>query len=319
MQFRTEIGAFNLTPKICYTDRIFSIGSCFSVEIAARLRSLRYRVHDNPAGITFNPISIADILKMIKTGDSLPGEDLLFNGSTWCHPLFHSSFNQLSKEDYIRKTVYSLSHARHFLSECSWVIITLGTAFVHDWIAGNMTANNCHKLPGDQFRKRRLTVEEIVDALNSSTGIIESMSSTNVNFILTVSPVRHTREGLHENQLSKALCLLAADKVSMIKPNVHYFPSYEIMMDDLRDYRFYGEDLIHPTSFATDYIFDTFSKGVLDEDEEEIRTAVQKINRKIQHKPFNPDSEAYDTFQKNLASDIKAFNSKYGHLGMGFD
>jgi len=316
MKFRTETKIPDYTPQIRYGEAVLSLGSCFSVEMASRLKRIKYRVFDNPAGITFNPISIEHTLKMIKSGDSLPEDSLFFNGSVYCNLHFHGSFNHFEKEKLIKKVDSSISSARQFIPKARFVIITLGTAFVHELRSNGQIVNNCHKLPADNFIKKRLDSSEIYDSLCRSVALIEELSENRVDIIITVSPVRHSKEGLHANQLSKASCLLAVDQLCEGKANCHYFPSYEILLDELRDYRFYKEDMVHPSVQASDFIFERFSAAFLAEDEDDIRRQVEKINNAQAHKALNPESDKHKLFLAKLKEETEAFKLKHPHIDM---
>lgn len=316
MKFRIETDIPDYTPQIRYGEAVLSLGSCFSVEMASRLKRLKYKVFDNPAGITFNPISIEHTLKMIKSADSLPEDPVFFNGSVYCNLHFHGSFNHIEKEQLIKNTYSSILNARHFIQEARYVIITLGTAFVHELRSSSQIVNNCHKLPADTFLKRRLNTSEIYNSISRSVACIEELSSNKVDIILTVSPVRHSKEGLHANQLSKASCLLAIDQICEGKSNCHYFPSYEILLDELRDYRFYKEDMVHPSMLASDFIFEKFSSAFLAEEEENTRRQIEKINSARAHKALNPESEKHKLFLSKLKEEIEAFKREHPHIDM---
>ena len=317
MKFRIETEIPDYTPQIRYGEAVLSLGSCFSVEMASRLKRLKYKVIANPAGITFNPISIEHTLKMIKTDDSLPEESVFFNGSVYCNLHFHGCFNHVEKEEHIKKVESSLSKASQFIKNTRFVILTLGTAYVHEHKESGQIVNNCHKLPAGSFIKRRLGVTEIYESLSTSLALIEELSDHKVEALFAVSPVRHSKEGLHANQLSKASCLLAVDQLCVAKAHCHYFPSYEILVDELRDYRYYKEDMVHPSGQAADFIFEKFSSALLAEDEQDIRQQIEKINNAKAHKAFNPDSEQHKLFLEKLKEETEAFCLKYPYIDMG--
>ena len=194
------------------------------------------------------------------------------------------------------------------------MIITLGTAFVYEHAENGRIVNNCHKIPQSNFNRRLLSIDEITECLGDSLRKFEDHSANDLQVICTVSPVRHIKDGLHENQISKARCLLALDELCQGKDNYHYFPSYEILLDDLRDYRFYAEDMIHPSAQAVDYIFNKFEGTFLHPDESGLRKRISKIQAALAHKAFNPESEQHKAFLKNLKEEIKGLKAEYAFL-----
>ncbi|NNL91675.1 MAG: GSCFA domain-containing protein [Saprospiraceae bacterium] len=311
IKWRTTIEIQELEPKILYSQKILSLGSCFSVEIAQKLKSLQYQIFTNPAGITFNPISILTILKRVFSSDSLPEDQLNNQNGIWSHSDFHSSFNKSNKEDYILNANLNLSRASEFIRQTEYVFITIGTAFVFEDLKTGNIVNNCHKRPSNCFKRQLLTKEQIKEALSEIKQLLDDNSQKEINFIFTLSPVRHTRDGIVENMHSKAICLNAIHEFINENDRCHYFPSFEIMIDDLRDYRFYKRDLIHPNDLALDIIFNRFEKFGLFEKEEDLRNRIKNVNQSLQHKPLFPDSEEYKKFEKNRTQKINDLTSQY--------
>ena len=255
MQFQTQVSISDSPFKIKYGDRVLSLGSCFSVHVADILTKLKYDVFQNPCGITFNPFSIFSCIKRCINGNSLLQEELIQSGNLWTHPDFHGSFNNISPNQVSNTIDKSISEAHGFIKSVDYVFITLGTAYVYNFLKTGKLVNNCHKLPADMFERKLQNVEDITQCLNDIITLLTNHSSKPVRFILALSPVRHIKDGLKENQKSKASCLIAIHNVCDQFENVQYFPSYEIILDELRDYRFYNEDMIHPTSTAIKYVF----------------------------------------------------------------
>ncbi len=311
MKLRTEINSTPILNPISYRDKIMSFGSCFSSEIGQKLQNLKYAICLNPSGITFNASSIHNTIMRIKESNSLPEDELIFNGSTWCHIDFHGSFNSVNKTTIYNNINQSILDARKFVLESKYIIFTLGTAFVYEDIKKERIVNNCHKLPPTRFRKRLLEVDEIVTSLEHSMSILQSLSKNELNYIITLSPIRHKKEGLHQNQISKATCLLALEKIAKNRKDVYYFQSYEILLDDLRDYRFYKEDMIHPSQQALNYIYDIFERDVLNVEEQELRNRISKINQSLNHKPLFPESESHQSFLRKLENEIKQIEKTY--------
>ena len=233
--------------KIGYEDKILMLGSCFSDEIGAQMQQRYLQVTCNPFGTLYNPLSIAQALTMTEVPELVEHEGL------WHSMAHHGSFSRASKEEAEQAVRASIKAMQQALNEASVVIVTFGTAWVYEMkgeglpVTGYGVVGNCHKLPERCFVRRRLTVEEIVDAWKP---ILEKYSDK--HWLFTVSPIRHIKDGLHENQLSKATLLQSVDQLG------DYFPSYEIMLDELRDYRFYADDLVHPSSLAVNYIWERF-------------------------------------------------------------
>ncbi len=233
--------------KIGYEDKILMLGSCFSDEIGAQMQQRYLQVTCNPFGTLYNPLSIAQALTMTEVPELVEHEGL------WHSMAHHGSFSRASKEEAEQAVRASIKTMQQALNEASVVIVTFGTAWVYEMkgeglpVTGYGVVGNCHKLPERCFVRRRLTVEEIVDAWKP---ILEKYSDK--HWLFTVSPIRHIKDGLHENQLSKATLLQSVEQLG------DYFPSYEIMLDELRDYRFYADDLVHPSSLAVNYIWERF-------------------------------------------------------------
>ncbi len=240
--------------KIGYEDRVLMVGSCFSDEIGEQMQQRYLNVTCNPFGTLYNPLSIVQALTMTEVPELVEHEGL------WHAMSHHGSFSRSTKEEAFEAVRGSIETMQKALKEASVVIVTFGTAWVYELTSERMNeltneriVGNCHKLPESCFTRRRLTVEEIVAAWKP---ILEKYSDK--HWLFTVSPIRHIRDGLHENQLSKATLLLALEAISHQHSAVSYFPSYEIMLDELRDYRFYADDLVHPSSLAVNYIWERF-------------------------------------------------------------
>ena len=240
MKLQTIVDIAPSKWKIGYEDRILLLGSCFSDEIGEQMSQRYLQVTSNPFGTLYNPLSIAQALNMTVVPELVEYEGL------WHSMAHHGSFSRATKEDTQEAVSASIATMQKALKEASVVIVTFGTAWVYEY--QGKVCGNCHKLPAEAFTRRRLTVEEIVDAW---TPILEQYKDK--HWLFTVSPIRHIKDGLHENQLSKATLLQAVEKLT-----ADYFPAYEIVLDELRDYRFYADDLVHPSSMAVNYIWERF-------------------------------------------------------------
>ncbi len=314
MILRTTIKPPNYSFRIGYKSKILSLGSCFSEEIASKLGHLKYDVLQNPCGITFNPASILSTIKRVEVPDSLHSDQLIFSQSLYVHQDFHGSFNDIDPNNYLERAKSSLLAAQDHAEEVDVVFITLGTTFVYKRIDSGQIVNNCHKLPAAQFQKELLDLTTVSDLLKEIRERLVSLSSRNINFIWTVSPVRHTKNGIVDDRKSKSIALLAVHDLVEAHDDCHYFPSYELMTDDLRDYRFYKEDLIHPTKQAVQYIFETFERCLLKEDEKELRQKIQSLVRRQQHRPLFPESEEHKKLLESITRDQKALIDTYPYL-----
>ena len=252
MKLQTTIEIAPSDWKIGYEDHILMLGSCFSDEIGAQMAQRGLNVTVNPFGTLYNPLSIA---QAINSQFSILNSQLIEYGGLWHSMMHHGSFSRPTKEATEQAVKDSVEMMQRALDEASVIIVTFGTAWVYE-MNGEIVAN-CHKLPESSFTRRRLSVDEIVEAWKP---IIARFPDK--HWIFTVSPIRHIRDGLHENQLSKATLQMAIEQLSSLEGRpggVCYFPSYEILLDELRDYRFYADDLVHPSSLAVEYIWERFA------------------------------------------------------------
>ena len=295
--FRTEISCPASRP-ISLKDTILTAGSCFADQFGQWLQNNKFDVSVNPFGANYNPISIH---KALMESVSMELNDRLFieYEAIWHHFDYHSQWSSLKKEEL--KTILQklLQGVNQYLRKMNVLIITYGTAWVYHHKTQNTLVSNCHKIPGKEFEKRLLSIEEIATSFAQLYSVLKNIRPE-VRIILTVSPVRHIKDTLVLNSVSKAVLRLACHTFSSQYEQVEYFPSYEIMMDDLRDYRFYGRDKIHPNEEAVDYISQKFSDQYF---VPEVRSFIQKwqsIQQSMSHRPYHPDSEAHQLFLKDL-------------------
>jgi hypothetical protein len=294
--FRTIFPGMASPFQIGHHDRILLSGSCFTEHIGSRLNDLRFRTLVNPFGIVYNPFSIADALARLSDGNAIYTRDSIFeNQGVWRSWDHHSQFAKPDPVETLNGMNDAFRESSLFLKDTTYLLITLGTADVfYLYETGKIVANN-HKMPDRLFGTRRLSVDFVADVL---TGCLGSLLEKNpgMRFILTVSPVRHLRKGMIENQRSKAVLCLACEAVCRQIPEAHYFPAYEILLDDLRDYRFYTSDMIHPSDVAVNYIWDYFSGTYFSESTRQTNAALEKINAALRHRPFNQDTEQHRAF-----------------------
>lgn len=288
--------------KIGPSDTILSLGSCFSDNIGQRLAACRYDIVSNPLGVLFNAPSILASLREVDESRYGQREDIHF------HYDVHSQLNALEKSALAANIDTAQQKLHRQLEKCDWLILTLGTSIVHELKSDGLIVANCHKMPKELFAKRMLSIAETYETLDK----IKELVPAECRIIITVSPIRHTKEGLVQNQRSKSRLIEAANAFADKNKGVHYFPSYEIMMDELRDYRYYKADLIHPSDEAIDHIWRQFqSWGMDDQSVEKIKLA-ESINNSMQHKALLPESKGHQAFLASLRNKKEEFNRRYG-------
>jgi hypothetical protein len=303
MQFRTKIPILQTDFKIDYNAKIVSLGSCFAVNMAEKFDYFKFENSCNPFGILFHPLAIEKLIDFAVSGKEFTKKDIFFHNERWHCFDAHSDLSNASKDELIANLNAITTSLKLQLQAASHIIITYGTSWVYRNVTTNQIVANCHKVPQKQFVKEILSVETIKKSMQNTLDLIQKINP-NVNFIFTVSPVRHLKDGFVENQLSKAHLISAIYQIleSAIcnLQSAIYFPSYEIMMDELRDYRFYAEDMIHPNSVAIDYIWQRFSETSILEESHSIMKEVETIQKGLQHRPFNPNSESHQQFLLKL-------------------
>ena len=309
MKFRTEIICSTVNLPIGYQDKIMAFGSCFTENIGNRLSALKYDIDINPFGIQYNPASIAQGLNHIISGKAIELSALFEYNDSWHSFLHHSDFSDLSPERALHKMNNRLEKAANSIRKTNFLILTLGTAWIFKLKENSLVVNNCHKLPSDKFDRKRLSVEETIAELKKPLEILCS-ANPDLQIILSISPIRHLKDGLHENQLSKATLLLAAEELCSTFKNMYYFPAYEMLMDDLRDYRFYATDMSHPSNQAIDYIWEKFETSCLSAEENKLRNDLSSINEAMNHRLFNPNSENSRKFANAQLNKIEAIKKQ---------
>ncbi len=293
MKFRTEIEIAPWSNPITYKHNIVCLGSCFASAIAERLENYKFKVTTSPTGILFNPESIALAVELMMSSYRIKYEDIIERDGGYYSYLFHSSISGSSREEAIANMQRAIDDGAEKLRHADTLIITLGTAWRYRHKATNRVVANCHKMPATNFSRELMSVDDIYNALESI------LRATTARIVLTVSPVRHIGEGMEDNSLSKALLRVAMGTIAeRYTDRVTYFPSYEIMMDDLRDYRFYADDLVHPTKMAVDYIAEKFFEAATSNDTRQMMARIGKIVQASQHHPQNPNSDKYRGFCK---------------------
>lgn len=308
MKFRTEISLSKQEQVLNYDSKTFLIGSCFAENMSDKLNYFKFQYLLNPFGILFHPVAIETAFKDIIKQRIYNVDDLYFHNELWQSFNHHSAFSSTSKTAILKNINESNKNAFLFLKNATHIIISLGTAWVYEFTEKNHLVANCHKIPQKKFTKRLLSLTEIEQSIQNILVIITQFNPK-VTVLFTVSPVRHLSNGIVENNQSKALLLTAVHQVINQK-NSFYFPSFEIMMDDLRDYRFYKSDMIHPNELAVDYIWEQFKKTWIDEKSHQLMDEVAAIQKALQHKPFNENSPKHQVFLKNLHQKMEQLSVK---------
>jgi lysophospholipase L1-like esterase len=316
MNFRTQIPIPKSNHLIDYNSKIVSLGSCFAENMGDKFQYFKFQNTINPFGIIFNPVSIEKIIHKAINGIVFTEKDVFFYNDLWHCFDVHSDLSNSNKEDLLESLNAIIKSTKQQLEETSHIIITYGTSRVYRNIESNDIVANCHKVPQKQFKKELLSVDESKENITNTIKFIHSVNP-NCNIIFTVSPVRHIKDGFVENQLSKAHLISAIHSVletEQGKSNTEYFPSYEIMMDELRDYRFYAEDMLHPNQVAIDYIWKRFKETVILEAAFSTMDEVESIQKSLSHKPFNPTSASHLKFESKLREKITKLESQYSFM-----
>ena len=310
MNFTTKIPISKSAHPIDYHSKIVSLGSCFAVNMAEKLDFFKFENTCNPFGIIFNPVSIEKLVYRITQQLFYTENDIFFHNESWHCYEAHSELSHSNKAEFLNSLNGIIEKANGQISDASYFIITLGTSWVYRNIETNEIVANCHKVPQKQFKKELLSVEIIEQSIQNSIALIHKVNP-NANFIFTVSPVRHIKDGFVENQVSKAHLIAALQTAISHLPSTTYFPSYEIMMDELRDYRFYAEDMLHPSRVAIDYIWERFKETSISETAFSIMDEVQTIQKGLAHRPFNSNSESHQQFLSKLQDRITVVQKQF--------
>ncbi|MFV5691399.1 GSCFA domain-containing protein [Flavobacterium sp. LT1R49] len=316
MQFRTPIPISQSSHSIDYNSKIVSLGSCFVENMGKKFNYFKFENIINPFGIIFNPVSIEKLIYRIANQFFFTEKDIFFHNERWhCYEV-HSDFSDVDQKELLENLNAILRISLIQLFQASHLIVTFGTSWVYRNFESNAIVANCHKMPQNQFKKEILSVGTIENSIKNTIDLIKKINP-DCNFIFTVSPVRHIKDGFVENQLSKAHLISAIHSIlnsEHCKLNTEYFPSYEIMMDELRDYRFYGEDMLHPNQVAIDYIWKRFKETTISETAFSTMEEVESIQKSLSHKPFNPDSESHLKFESKLREKITKLEKQYSFM-----
>lgn len=337
MEFRTKVDLKPFRHKIDYSMHGLSIGSCFAENIAAKLRLSKFPVVSNPFGVLYNPFTIADTIDAVSTGRVFTADDLVREGDLWSSFAFHGSFSSTDPDKALAAMNMAVVNGRKALNDADYVILTFGTAWVYELnpdyadkdgegqenilmrakrIMREMSrpriVANCHKFPAKAFSRRRLTVDEIIDVYS----LLLDTALAGKQVLLSVSPVRHIKDGLEENNVSKSTLLLAATGLAEKYDNVDYFPAFEIVNDELRDYRFYKDDMVHPSDQAVEYIWKIFGETLFTKKTAGTAVEIRQLATAAAHRPLNPESVSHRRFLRSMLKKAEALQKKYPEIDL---
>lgn len=321
MDFHLEYNPKPFVQKIAYQHKLMLVGSCFTENIGDKLSAHKFSVLQNPNGILFNPVSVVDSIQQYISNKPVDAGELFNLNEAWHSWKFHSRFSSPSVEEACNKMNASMQAAHQYLQSANVLMLTFGSAWVYkltsfsDNASKQEVAANNHKAPANWFNRVLLHTDEVVAMLNAMIGMLQAFNP-GLRIILTISPVRHLREGFVENNRSKATLINAIHEIAGAHAHVDYFPAYELVIDDLRDYRFYAEDMVHPNYAATDYVWDKFVQCSIDAPSQALMIRINELNAARKHKPFNPGSEAHKRFLRVNYEKAKIIATQYPNLDM---
>jgi len=319
LQFTTKIPIQKSSFPIDYDSKIMLLGSCFAENMGEKFDYFKFQATTNPFGIIFNPVSLEKLIRRSVEKRKFTENDIFFHNDLWHCFEVHSELSNSDKDAFLESLNDLIRSTNKHLSDSTHIIITLGTSWVYRNIASNEIVANCHKVTQKEFTKELLSIQQIEESIESIISLVHSVNS-NCKFIFTVSPVRHIKDGFVENTLSKAHLIAAIHSVlnrkfstslELTTQNNIYFPAYEIMMDELRDYRFYAEDMLHPSQTAIDYIWIQFFENYISESEFGLMNDICSIQKGLKHRPFNPKTESHQKFLHQLELKIKTIQNQH--------
>jgi hypothetical protein len=319
MKFHFEFDIKKLSEPINHQHKLFLIGSCFTENIGEKLRKHKFSVLENPNGILFNPVSVAEAVTDYVENNQFQESDLFCLNEAWHSWKHHSRFSGLTADEALNKINFSTAEAHGYLKGADYIMVTLGSAWVYALTekatnarVGSVAANN-HKAPSDWFNRRLMGIEEVLKVLDNMIHRL-FLFNPKLKIIFTISPVRHLREGVVENNRSKAVLIQAVHHLVDKFDKLYYFPAYELVIDDLRDYRFYAEDLVHPNYHATQYVWEKFIEACMSEGSKKLMEEITSINLAFHHKPFNAFSAQHKKFLDTYFEKTKSLQEKYPYL-----
>lgn len=311
MKLTTPVEIKALDRRLTYKDSILFVGSCFADEMGVRCTERYFRSMVNPFGVLFNPCSVADCLALLENPSSgFTQKDVIETSGGYCSFHHHGSMARPTVQEFLDNANRVLKEASAFYCRAGWVVVTLGTAYIYKDMESGMVVANCHKLPQDRFERTMIDSDKVYDSLSRYVA-----ARPDVQWVFTVSPVRHLNDGLHANTLSKATLHLGIQRVVEQYSNAHYFPAYEILTDELRDYRFYADDMMHPSALAADYIFERFMDYALADAGRPLLAEAERIRGMMQHRVLNPGTAQAQQFEQQRAKALESFLSQINSSG----
>ncbi len=315
MEFRTTIRMGDNQGWLHHSDAMVMMGSCFSDNIGAKLRQAMMLVDVNPFGTVYNPLSIAASVQRLMDNDPVAGADLFLQNGVWNHYAFHSRYSMPDKDASLQRMNQRIERGHDHLRTSQVLVVTLGTAMVYRLKATGQVVNNCHKVPAHQFERELVSVRDIAQALSTMCERLRQFNPS-LRVIFTVSPIRHIADGLEVNSLSKATLRVAIDQVLRERRDslLTYFPAYEIVMDDLRDYRFYATDMVHPSDVAIEYIWQTFQATYFDDRSAQAIARCERVSKRLAHRPMSGNREVVERFNADTRTVVRNLVKEYPYL-----
>jgi len=303
MEFRTPVDLKPFPKKLLYNDSIMLVGSCFAENIGEKLTQGKFNTDINPFGIVYNPVSLLNCFEILVSKKLFTKNDLFEENGVWKSFYHHSRFSNTDADLMLKSINERILFSSEFLKKSEFLILTLGTAWVYEHKEQKITVSNCHKIPASCFNHKILSVDETCHALKKITDLVKKINPCS-KIIFTISPIRHLKNGAHENQLSKSILLVALNKLQENFPDLSYFPAYEILLDELRDYRFYNEDMIHLSSTAIEFIWEKFCHVFMAKETIETLKEIEKIRMAMLHRPQFPGTVEHQNFLKNYYTKV---------------
>ena len=318
MEFRTTFGITPSERKISFGDPVMFIGSCFSISIGRQFETGHLPSLTNPSGTVYNPVSVCNTLDTITGSKKFTINDLYNYKSTWLSFNHFTDFSSSDPLQVLDKINKRSEEALGFISGSRFLFITFGTARVYRWKQSGKIVSNCHKLPSTEFTHELLTVEDITSLWSDQLNRLKALFP-DLKVVFTISPIRHWKDGAHENQVSKSVLFIAVEELLKHQSRPEYFPAYELVMDDLRDYRFYEEDMLHLNPSAVDYIWEAFSKCYLDEKTLDLWREVSKITKAVSHHIRTDSQDQKKKFAEKILSRIDTVCAKVPEINLDIE
>ncbi len=315
MQFKTNFTAPTLKPALQHHQSVMLIGSCFTEHMSKRLAMAKMQVMQNPNGILFNPISVSNCINDIITNKTYTADSLIYINEAWQHWQVHSNYGHMQQAKALQNINDPIQQAHKFIQQTDWLIITLGSAFAYWHNELQIYVSNNHRAPASVFTKKLLPVTEITNALQTSIDALLKINPS-IQILFTISPVRHLRDGLIDNNRSKARLIEATHHLCEVNNNVQYFPAYEIVIDELRDYRFYDIDFAHPNYMATEYVWQQFMQAGISHADHTIFSELMEIHTALNHKVFNEESEAHKNFKQKYLTLCYTIKAQFPYIDL---